>query len=298
MSWEIKPIKHYVINLIIMKKILFFCFLLSLVACETKEDKINKAKEAVSLFITSTNLENFDDIYTYYPTAKEMDSFWKLNDFKVTNTIVKDEIVIIIGIAGKREIYFELKKEKGNYIITKTKGLSIHFDSKLYTFCKNIGCIPSDAYDVEISKVCKKNKFLFDSLVTKIKNNIESNVGLVNMSASKEPMSSGIWDRTDQVWVRGNIEYKNLSKYTIPSSTYNLYVNFLDKNKNILLRKKEYAYGSISFGESNTISLSEMNLNDKVEGASVSLEITDTDFIEDIIAKYAKGDNCKYSYNL
>ena len=70
-----------------MKRILFFCFLLSLVACETKEDKINKAKEVVSLFISSTNLENFEDIYTYYPTSKEMDSFWKLNDFKVTNTM-------------------------------------------------------------------------------------------------------------------------------------------------------------------------------------------------------------------
>ena len=56
-----------------MKRILFFCFLLSLVACETKEDKINKAKEVVSLFISSTNLENFEDIYTYYPTSKEME---------------------------------------------------------------------------------------------------------------------------------------------------------------------------------------------------------------------------------
>ena len=41
-----------------------------------------------------------------------------------------------------------------------------------------------------------------------------------------------------------------------------------------------------------------MNINDKVEKVSVSLEITDTNFIENIIAKYAEGDNCKYLNNL
>ena len=53
-----------------------------------------------------------------------------------------------------------------------------------------------------------------------------------------------------------------------------------------------------SSGESNTISIVETVMSDKVEKISISLEITDTDFIEDIIAKYAKGNNCKYSYNL
>ena len=46
------------------------------------------------------------------------------------------------------------------------------------------------------------------------------------------------------------------------------------------------------------ILLVETVMSDKVEKISISLEITDTDFIEDIIAKYAKGNNCKYSYNL
>lgn len=275
----------------LMRNILFFCLLLCLIACETNEDKINKAKEVVTLFISSCNLKNFEDIYTYYPASKEMDSFWKLNDFKVTNTIVKNEVVIIIGRAEKREVYFEIKKEKENYIITKTKGLSIYLNTNLYTFCKNIGCIPSNSYDVEISKVCVQNKPQFKNLVTKIKNEIESNVGLVNISANKEQM-------TNQVWVRGDIEYKNSSRYSIPSSTYNLYINFLDINGNILLKKQDYFSGSISFGESNFISLFEMNINDKVEKVSVSLEITDTNFIENIIAKYAEGDNCKYLNNL
>ena len=275
----------------LMRNILFFCLLLCVIACETNEDKINKAKEVVTLFISSCNLENFEDIYTYYPASKEMDSFWKLNDFKVTNTIVKNKVVIIIGTSGKREVYFEIKKEKENYIITKTKGLSIYLNTNLYTFCKNIGCIPSNSYDVEISKVCVENKPQFKNLVTKIKNEIESNVGLVNISANKEQM-------TNQVWIRGDIEYKNSSRYSIPSSTYNLYINFLDINGNILLKKQVYFSGSISFGESNFISLFEMNINDKVEKVSVSLEITDTNFIENIIAKYAEGDNCKYLNNL
>ena len=275
-----------------MKRILFFCFLLSLVACETKEDKINKAKEVVSLFISSTNLENFEDIYTYYPTSKEMDSFWKMNDFKVTNTIVKDEVIIIIGTAGKREVLFELRKEGNNYIITKTKGLSIHFNTNLYTFSRRIGCIPSNAYDVEISKVCVQNKPLFKSLVRNIKSDIENNVWLVNMSAKKEDSFNG------GIWIHGDIEYKNSSNYTIPSSTYNLYVNFLDANRKVLLKRQKYTYASISSGESNTISIVETVMSDKVDKISISLEITDTDFIEDIIAKYAKGNNCKYSYNL
>ena len=51
-----------------MKRILFFCFLLSLVACETKEDKINKAKETIKHLCAwyKNNKKKFDEQLPYY----------------------------------------------------------------------------------------------------------------------------------------------------------------------------------------------------------------------------------------
>ena len=70
----------------------------------------------------------------------------------------------------------------------------------------------------------------------------------------------------------------------------------MDKKENILFKNKEYVHSTLAYGQSNTIWVSEdVRRATKI---AVSLEITNTEFIERIIAEQAKGNNCNYSYNL
>ena len=269
-----------------MKKVLFFCMLFALVSCDSKETKLNKAKEVVSIFASNSTFGNLEKLPLYYPNLKELKGrFLVLKDFQILNAVLNEKTISIIGKAQGNEVLFEVEKENGKYIITKTKGLSMFVYSNLYKYCKQIGCMKGDNYDVEISKICSEKEFQFYSLVEIIKREIEQNVRLENHTV-----------QGGYGYVTGSITYKNYSKFTIPRDTYNLYVEYLNSKGKILFKEKTVEFATLTYGESNTTWVSK-----DIQGASkiaVSLEITNTDFIEKILAEHAKGNDCTYSNNL
>jgi hypothetical protein len=226
-------------------------------------------------------------MYKLYPNFKDVHEYWKLNDFDIVSSALNDKTVTVIGRSENFEVLFEVEKIEGKYIITKSKGLSSDFNSNLYKFCKNIGCIGLRNYDVEISKICKENKLKFNQLVKTIKNKIEENVIIENHTVRKQ------YD-----WASGDITFKNFSRFTIPEYVYKLYVEYSDNNGNILFTSEDIEnYKSIPFGQSRTISVLELNIP-SFKKIGVKLNITNTTFIEEIIGEYAEGKNCEYSDNL
>jgi hypothetical protein len=276
-------------NLKTMKKLLLASILLIVISsCETKEAKINQAKEAVMSFITSVPFENYDLMYKIYPTFKEVRSFWKVSDYVIQSANLNENTIIVVGKAKNVEILFEVEKIDGKYQITKSKGLCSDFNSDLYKYCKKIGCLGLNNYDSEISKICKEKELQFNTLVYQIKENIESNCILENHTVSKT------YD-----WVSGDITLKNYSRFTIPGYSYNIYVLYKDNIGNTVFTSKESIsnFESIPFGQGKTIHVYQPNSN-SFQKISIKLEIISTKFIESIISENAEGINCSYSNNL
>lgn len=271
----------------IIKKVFIIVTLFSLFSCESEESKINKAKEVVKLFASSTTFDDEEKMRLYYPNKVEIKgSYLVLKDFEIIGASLTDNIISVIGRSQGREISFDIKKESGKYIIIRSKGLSMFFNSNLYKYCRQIGCIKEGDYDAEISKICNDKGTDFYILVEAIKYIIEKSVRLESHTVKEGYIND----------ISGDITYKNYSRYTIPNGTYNLYIEYMDKKENILFKNKEYVHSTLAYGQSNTIWVSEDVR--RAAKIAVSLEITNTEFIERIIAEQAKGNNCNYSYNL
>jgi len=271
-----------------MKKILsVFILMIVLNSCETKETKINKSKETVMSFVTNLSFDNYDLMFKTYPTFRDVKTYWKLKDFNIQNAELSDNTVIIIGKSQNIEVLFEVEKIDGKYQITKSKGLSSEFNSNLYKYCKKIGCIGLNNYDSKISKICKDKQYEFSQLVGAIKETIENKVSMENHTVTK---SYG--------YASGNITLKNYSRFTIPGYSYNLYVNYTDNQGNTIFTSKEILnFESITYGQSKTINVFETN-SSSFQKVGIILKIVNTEFIEDIIAEHAEGDNCNYASNL
>ncbi len=271
-----------------MKNILIIIAIaLILSSCETREGKINRSKETVMSFVTNLSFDNYDLMYKSYPYFRDVKTYWKLKDFNITSAVLNEDVVTIVGKSENIEVLFEVKKINGIYIITRSKGLSSDFNSNLYKYSKKIGCISQNIYDVEISRISKENEFEFNQLVKTIKDRIEESVIMENHTITK---SYG--------WARGDITLKNYSRFTIPGSSYNLYVYYTDRKGNTLFTSKQSLnFESIPFGQSKTIRVFESN-SSSFQKVGVNLKIINTKFIEDIIGEYAEGRNCVYAYNL
>ncbi|MDY0316100.1 MAG: hypothetical protein GX793_00460 [Bacteroidales bacterium] len=269
-------------------KIIFVIgLIISLLSCESNEQKINKAKEVVQSFVTNLSFDNYDEMFKLYPSFKNVQTYWRITNFNIKNSVLNENTIILTGTFNELEILFEVEKIDGKYIITKSKGLSSEYNSNLYEYCKNIGCLGTNSYDADISKTCKENEFQFNRIVKKIKGDIEDNVWMINHTVTKS-----------YNWVSGDITIKNSSRYTIPGYSYILYVNYFDRKGNLLFTSKyNFNFESIPYGQSKTIHVYESNSN-SFQKVDISIEIIDTDFIEQIIGKYAEGYNCTYSYNL
>lgn len=269
-------------------KIIFVIGLIvSLISCETKEQKINKAKDVVDAFVTNLSFDNYDKMFEIYPSFQGVQTYWKLPNFSIKNSVLNENSINLTGTSNEREILFEVEKIDGKYIITKSKGLSSDFNSNLYKYCKKIGCIGTNSYDVDISKICKENKFRYNQLIKEIKENIENSVSMVNHTVTK-----------NYGYASGDITLKNNSSFTIPGRSYNLYVNYTDSKGNLLFTSKEMLnYESIPYEQSKTIHVFESN-SSSFQKVGISLKIVSTNFIEQIVAEYAEGYNCKYSDNL
>jgi len=176
---------------------------------------------------------------------------------------------------------FNLKNKDGKYIITDSKGLASVFNSPIYKYCKKIGCIGTSDYDKDISQICSDKQEDFNSLVYKVKNNIESNFTIQNNNLT-----------INYGYVSGNVTVKNNSRFSIIGRTYEIYYHFLNSSGQIVYTKKEMAnYQTIPYGQSITENLFESN-SDGFSKIKVELKIISTDFIEEIIAENIEGNNC------
>lgn len=257
-------------------------------SCETEEKKLNKAKKVVETFISNISFDNYDTMYQLYPNFQNVATYWKINNFDITSaTIDEQDNVTIIGKAGNRDLLFNLKRKSNDFKITNSKGLSSDFGSNVYQYCKRIGCIGSSAFDSEISSICNRRKPEFNQLVLEIKDRIERETVLENHTVSK---NYGL--------VSGDVTIKNYSRFSIPGSTYNLYVNYFDRKEELVFTSKELLnFDAIPYNQSKTINVFESS-SKSFRKIGIDLKIISTSFIEDIISNNAEGNNCNYSKNL
>jgi hypothetical protein len=265
--------------------------ILSLVfySCESDKSRIEKCNEIVKTFVANLPLDNYEVLYKNYPDFRKVKSYWKLNDFKITNTTIDDDkTVSIIGVSEQLgNILFNLKKVKGKYLIINSKGLASVFNTSLYKYCKKIGCIGVNDYDKDISQICSDKENEFESLVYRIKKNIEQNVMVQNNNLSN-----------NFGYVSGEVTIKNYSRFSIPGRTYEIYFHFLNYNDDIVFTKKEILnYESIQYGQSVTHRLFESSRGN-FEKIKAELKLTSTDFVKEIIAENITGSNCEVGNDL
>src|SRR5690606_31470383 len=102
-------------------KIIFVIgLIITLFSCESNEQKINKAKDVVQSFVTNLSFDNYDEMFKVYPSFKNVQTYWKLKDFNIKNSVLNENTIILTGSSNEREILFEVEKIDGKYIITKS----------------------------------------------------------------------------------------------------------------------------------------------------------------------------------
>ncbi len=257
---------------------------LVLYSCETDKSRMDKCNEIVKTFVANLPLDNYEILYKHYPNFQKVKRYWKINDFKITNTTIdEDKTVSVIGISQQLgNILFNLKKINGKYIITNSKGLAAVFNTPLYKYCKQIGCIGINDYDKDISQICSDKEDEFNSLVYRIKNTIQQNVIVQNNNLSN-----------NYGYVSGDVTVKNYSRFSIPGRDYELYFHFLNSNGDIVFTKKEILnFESIPYGQSVTHHLFESSAGN-FDRIKAELKLISTDFIKDIIAENIQGSNCQ-----
>ncbi|MBG7610825.1 hypothetical protein IU405_01010, partial [Polaribacter sp. BAL334] len=275
--------------------ILITLFPFILMGCESDEQKKQKAQEVVNALISNIQIDNYESIYEYYPSFKDwVGKYWKYKSIAITSTILKEDgsIEIFANSNSDDQLFFLLEKIEGNYKVLKSKGLSSYFNSNIYKYCKNIGCIGINESDVDIGRICKNNETDFNYLVRSIKNRIEDKFRLENQSLAKHG-GYGI-----PLYVTGDIIVKNYSRFTLPRYSYDIYIKFLNSNDKELYKFKYRSnFSDIPFNSSESLSIMQ-DVDRSFKKVDVELVIINTNFIEDLIGKYAEGSLCNYADNL
>lgn len=272
-----------------MKRLLILIFAITLISCESEEQKIKKAENTVKSFVSNLQFDNYDKLFSFYPNFKRIETYWKLNSIIITSSNINpDESITIIGSSNNRQVLFELQRQNNQYLITNSKGLSSDYNSNIYKFCKKIGCIGASEYDADISNICKENKYKFEKLVNDLKTRIESRTVLENHTLTK---SYGT--------LSGDITIKNYSRFTIPGHVYKIYVKYLNSKDEVIFTSNQSLsnFQSIPYNQSKTIHIFENNVKG-FRKVDIQLSLTTSNFIEKIIAENVEGSNCKYSNNL
>ncbi|GAA4292682.1 hypothetical protein [Aestuariibaculum suncheonense] len=274
-----------------MKKLLYLLVILILsLGCESEERQKQLAQEVVNAFISNILVDNYESMFEYYPSFRELNgNYWKYNSLELTSTIMKQDgsIEIFAKSRSNNQLFFKLIKIDGEFKIVNSKGLSAYYNSNLYKYCENIGCIALTDYDLEIAQVCEINKKDYNDLINSIKTRIEENTVLVNHTLSK---SFGT--------VSGNITVKNRTRFTVPEYAYDIYVNFLNTSNEVLFSYEDgNSFRSIPANGISTLLVFKDAKNGYAQ-VDVELKILKTDFIEKIIAEHSEGTRCIYSDNL
>jgi hypothetical protein len=163
--------------------------LLILNSCKTDEDRIKEANSIIEKFAKEISLENFSAANQIYPKFSELDKYWKLNDFKIDNTIIEEDGSI--SIYGSYQKYSPKFREDVKFIIsdkgqglkiTDSKGLTTYYNSPIFEYCKKKGFLKSSGEknsidsDISIAKTCKEHEFEFDFLVMNCARYVNENV--------------------------------------------------------------------------------------------------------------------------
>lgn len=258
-------------------------------SCETNDTRIKKSNEIVNAFMANLPLDNYEILFKYYPNFKRVEKYWKYDKFKIESvTVDETKSVSVICSTTSGSIFFKLKKVESSYIITESKGLSAAFNTPLYKYCKKIGCIGADDYDVDITQICKDKEDEFKSLVYKAKESIESSFVMENNNLRIN--DGGFGSR----YVSGEVTVKNGSRFSIPGWKYEIYFHFVNTNGNIVFTQSDKSnFDDISFGQSLTKSLFvDVPSSGEFRKIKVELKLTSTSFIEEIIAENITGENC------
>ncbi len=78
-----------------MKIVFALVLIISLISCESNEQKIDKAKNVVKSFVTNLSFDNYDKMFESYPSFKDVHTYWKLPDFKIKNATLNEDIITI-----------------------------------------------------------------------------------------------------------------------------------------------------------------------------------------------------------
>jgi hypothetical protein len=277
-----------------MKRLVFklhFFWLISLIcglqSCRSEEQVIKEANSFVNEFVHNIQLENFETVKKTYPDFKFLSSYWKLENFSISETKLIGDTAIVFGTyqnGNKNEtVSFHILVENENFQVMKSKGLSGYMNSPLYLFCKNVGCLAGLESDAEISIACQKRENHFNNLISILKKNIEENVKLGSHNVQK-----------GYGYISGDVSINNLTSVNIPAFSYDLYIILIDDNGREIYRTKSLssvyqlpAQGSVStmVHEQSTRNMSKIG---------IELKITNTRFLSEIVANPPKDWDCEF----
>jgi hypothetical protein len=164
-------------------------FLITLTSCKTDEDRIKEANSLIEKFTKEISLENFSAANQIYPKFKELEKYWKLNEFNIDNTTIEEDGSISVYGSYQRyspkfreDIKFKVSDNGNGLKIIDSKGLTTYYNSPIFEYCKKKGYLSTNDIkksidsDISIAKTCKEHEFEFELLVIRCARYVNDNV--------------------------------------------------------------------------------------------------------------------------
>ena len=192
-------------------------------SCKTDADRIKTASKTVELFVKDLELKNQSSLEKTYPSFNKLSKYWILSSFKINDTKIEGKEITVYGTYKKsnqfeKPIMFVLVESGSNYIIIKSKGFTAYYDSEVYDFLIKMGCLTDESDDLMIQEECSKREYDYESTIEALKSDIESKASIDNSNLSSN----------HGYYVSGNLLVTNNSDFEIPSSSYTIYIGFIN----------------------------------------------------------------------
>ena len=266
-------------------------------SCKSDEEKIKEAEELTKTFVSNLKFKNENECYVIYPKFKGIGEYYIINNYRITSSNIKNDTITIFGKYDRvsqenKELMFVIAQNNNHkYEIIASKGISAYWDSNLYKYLKGSGCFTFfelfsiDEYDKDIAETCNSYKDCWNKIVDFHTAIVETVVTMSDHNVSKSYGS-----------ISGNITVKNPSDIAIPAYTYDLYIELMDNNGNVIHREKSnYTNGFKPKSQTSINIFTDDNRLYKKIGTR--LKITDRSIIENFLAKHPE-DNISDLQNL
>ncbi|CAL2102746.1 protein of unknown function [Tenacibaculum sp. 190130A14a] len=269
-----------------MKRLFTSVLLIVLCSCNKGFNK-SDAELLLKNFLYELKLQNHKEAIKTYPNLKKLDSHITIENFNIENIVEEPnrfKAYVNIGDKGKeRMVLFNIIRNKGHLYIESTKGLSPLFDSKIFDFAKKTGCLNiNDVNDVLIEEKCNdaKKVFKFNKLV--LRKHILDNIKIQN-NLTKNSYGG----------VGGSILLGNKSKYNVPYGAYEITIDLLNENNEIVKTEQiDYLFKDIK-SDSKFSQEIFSNGHSEMESSSVNFKFINDTFVDDLIYRMSfKGDEC------